>query len=140
MADREPIAEDRPLTAQEAALVRWLLEHGGPEAVGFLPQLPELRVVSRCPCGCASIDFGIGGTVPPARTGMQVLSDYVWLTAGGAQCGIFVFARGGQLAGLEVWSVDGLESVLSLPPVEQLRPLTASPMAESGTPAPRLHK
>ena len=67
MAHREPIPEDRPLTGQEAALVRWLLEQGGTTAVGFIPQLAELRVISRCPCGCASIDFAIGGTVPPAE-------------------------------------------------------------------------
>jgi hypothetical protein len=135
MADTEPIPEDRPLTTQEGLLVRWLLEHGNFDAAKFLPQLAEVRVVSRCPCGCASIDFAIGETVPPARAGMQVLADYVWQTADGAHCGVFVFARGGQLAGLEVWSVDGMEAVSSLPAVEQLRPLAASQNTEPGAAA-----
>src|SRR5258708_32401285 len=75
-ADTGPIPEDRPLTAQEAGLGRWLLEHGNPDAAGFLPQLADARVVSRCPCGCASIDFAIGGVVPAAGSGMHVLADY----------------------------------------------------------------
>jgi hypothetical protein len=120
-----PIPEDRPLTAQEAALVRWLLEHGNPDAAGFIPQLADAWVVSRCPCGCASIDFAIGGMVPPAGAGMHVLSDYLWQAADGAQCGVFLFACGGQLAGMEVWSVDGMQTVGSLPAIEQLRPLKA---------------
>ena len=126
----EPIYEDRLLTAQEAALVQWLLEHGNPDAAEFLPQIADARVVSRCPCGCASIDFSIGGVIPPAGTGMHILSDYVWQAADGAHCGVFVFARSGQLVGLEVWSADGMEAVSSLPTVEQLRPLVTSRSAE----------
>jgi hypothetical protein len=124
MAVSGPIPEDRPLTAREAALVRWLLEHGKPEASGFIPQVADARVVSRCPCGCASIGFSVAGVVPPAQAGMDVLSDYVWQAGDGTHCGVFVFARGGQLAGLEVWTADGTEPVTSLPTVEQLRALT----------------
>ena len=42
--------------------------------------------------------------------------------------GVFVFAQSGILAGLDLWSVDGLESVVDLPNVEQLRPLIARPI------------
>jgi hypothetical protein len=126
MADMRPIPEDRPLTAQEACLVQWLLEHGNPDAAGFLPQMGQARVVSRCPCGCASIDFAVDGTVPPVGARMHVLADYIWNAPDGAQCGVFVFACGGQLAGLEVWSVDGMDAVSSLPAIEQLRPLVGA--------------
>ncbi len=57
---------------------------------------------------------------------MDVLADYVWRTADGAWCGVFVFARSGQLAGLEVWSADGTDAVSSLPAIEQSRPLQAA--------------
>lgn len=126
MEDPAPIPEDRPLTAHEEALVRWLLEHGNPDAAVFLPQLAQARVVSQCPCGCASIDFAIGGVVPPAGAGMNVLSDYMWQADDGTHCGVFVFACGGLLSGLEVWSADGLEAVSSLPAIERLRPLAAA--------------
>jgi hypothetical protein len=135
MADPTPIPEDRPLTPQEQALVRWLLEHGNPDAAGYLPQLAQARVVSRCPCGCASIDFSIGGAVPLAGAGMHVLSDYVWQADDGTHCGIFVFSCGGLLAGLEVWSADGMEAVSALPAIERLRPMAAAQSAEPGAAA-----
>jgi hypothetical protein len=129
MSAAGPIPEDRPLTAEEATLVRWLLEHGNSDACGFLPQLTDARVVSHCPCGCASIDFAIGGAVPPAGSGLHVLSDYRWQAADESLFGVFVFAKGGKLAGLEVWSIDGRSAAASLPEVEQLRPLVLSPTA-----------
>ena len=115
-------SESRPLTAEEHALVRWMLTHGGPLAAGYLPQLDSARVVGRCPCGCASVDFGVGGTTPPAGEGIEVLADFQWRDAGGT-CGVFAFARGGRLAGLEVWSIDGQVTPDVLPAPGMLTPL-----------------
>lgn len=123
MANPAPIPDDRPLTAEEAALVRWLLEHGTASAARFLPQLAEARVVSRCYCGCASVDFAIPGVVPPPGDGIGILSDFEYRTAEGHPCGVFVFERAGLLAGLEVWSMDGLCTPSTLPAIEQLQPL-----------------
>lgn len=117
-----PTHQDRPLTAEERSLVQWLLEHGNPDAAALLPQLAEAWVVSRCGCGCASINFAIGGMAPPSSQGMHILSDYVWQTAEGATCGVFVFSVGGQLAGMEVVSLDGLSTGSSLPSIDQLLP------------------
>ena len=124
-----PIPEDRGLTAQETSLVAWLLEHGNPDFVDFLPDLSEARVISRCPCGCASVDFAIGAAVPPVGAGLHVLSDYQWQAADGSLFGVFVFERGGQQAGLEVWSIDGQIAASSLPEIDQLRPLVFAPTA-----------
>ena len=33
-------------------------------------------MASRCYCGCASIDFAIGGVVPPAGNGIGILADF----------------------------------------------------------------
>jgi hypothetical protein len=63
-----PLPEDRPLSTKESSLVQWMLEHGNPDSACFLTQVDEARVVSRCPCGCASIDFAIGGFVPPTQS------------------------------------------------------------------------
>ena len=123
MEQRTSIPEDRPLTLEETLLVRWLLEHGAESAVAFLPQLAQARVVSRCNCGCASVDFAIGGVVPPPGTGIGLLSDYEYRTAESHLCGVFVFERAGLLAGLEVWSQDGLSTPSMLPAIKQLRPL-----------------
>ncbi len=123
MTQPAPIPEDRPLTADEAALVRWMLEHGTASAARFLPQLADARVVSRCYCGCASVDFTVGGVVPPRGGPIGILADFEYRTAEGHLCGTFGFERAGLLAGLEVWSVDGLCTPSTLPAIEQLQPL-----------------
>src|SRR5262249_52333666 len=123
---RVAIPDDRPLTSQEQSLVLWLLEHGSPDTANFLPQIGQARVVSRCSCGCASIDFAIDGKVPSAGAGMQILADYEWQAADGSRFGVFVFAQSGLLAGLEVWSIDGFAVPSNLPAVENLHPLCAS--------------
>lgn len=129
MADEASIPDDRPLTTDERSLVQWLLEHGTPIAAGFLPQLVQARVATRCYCGCASIDFAIGGMIPPAGTSISILADYEYQSAAGHLFGAFVFERAGLLAGLEVWSVDGLSTPSTLPKVEQLQPLGGVPHA-----------
>ena len=39
---------------------------------------------------------------------MAILADYEWRASDGAMFGVFIFERLGILAGLEVWSQDGL--------------------------------
>ncbi len=123
MSHATPIPEDRPLTSEELTLVRWLLEHGTTAARVYLRQLLDARVVSRCYCGCASIDFVIGGVIPSPGEGIVILADYEYRTTDGHLCGVFVFERAGLLAGLEVWSVDGLSTPSVLPGIDQLKPL-----------------
>ena len=106
---------ERAASPEETTLVRWLLEQGTLAARGYLAQVDTLRVVSRCPCGCASVDF----TREPSG-GLEILSDYHWEDEQGRLFGVFVFARGGVLARLEVWSIDG-EAPGSLPDPEAVR-------------------
>jgi hypothetical protein len=114
------IPDDRPLTHAEEALVRWLLQHGRSPAADYLEQLDHARVVSRCYCGCASIDFSVDGVVPRAGKGIRILAEYEWRAVGGEMFGVFVFEREGLLAGLEVWSQDGLADATTLPDPQQL--------------------
>jgi hypothetical protein len=60
---------------------------------------------------------------------MEVLADFQWREAGGGLCGAFVFARGGLLAGIEVWSVDGRATPDVLPLPDMLTPLGQDPSA-----------
>lgn len=126
MESTAAIPEDRPLTDAETSLVRWLLQHGIPQAKDYLPQLDRARVASRCYCGCASIDFAIDGVVPPPGDGIGILADYEWRGPRGEMFGVFVFERERVLAGLEVWSQDGLAEANSLPNTELLRPIGTS--------------
>lgn len=119
MADLAPVPEDRPLSGQETTLVRWMLEHGEPRVATFLAQLSDARVVSQCSCGCASVDFAIAGVKPPPGN-IGVLADFQFRTAEGHLCGAFLFERAGLLAGLEVYSKDGLSVPSTLPAIETL--------------------
>ena len=116
------IPDHRALSDDERALVGWMLEHGESNATSFLPQLEQASVSSRCRCGCASVNFSVAGK-ESSVTGMDILSDYVWEDAEGHKFGAFVFARGGLLAGLDLYSVDGAVTPTWLPKPEQLHPL-----------------
>ena len=117
------IPDDRPLTPYELVLVRWLLEHGIPKAVDYLPQLETAHVVSRCYCGCVSINFAIDRVVPPPGEPINILADFERQAVGGEMFGVFVFERDGLLAGIEVWSQDGLGQATVVPEIKQLRPI-----------------
>lgn len=110
---------NRPLTHEEYALVRWMLENGEPEAISFLPQLEIAEVTPwRCPCGCASINFPLKGhAIPPP--GVHPISDYIFGDEGNPS-GIFIFERDGVLAGLEVYGLAG-DAPKSLPSAQELR-------------------
>ena len=133
MAMNTEIPDDRELMPTERSLISWLLQHGYDGASDFLPQLNDTRVTSRCYCGCASINFAINDKVPGIGPGIKVLSDYEWLDSDGHLFGVFVFARSGLLAGLEIWSQDLLATANTLPQVEQLRPIesAAKPVSDA---------
>lgn len=112
--------KNRPLTLDEMSLARWMLEHGDPEALAFVPQLDMAEVTPwRCGCGCASINFQICGR-PEAPPGVHILGDFV-VGAGDCLSGAFIFASGGILSGIEVYGLAG-EAPHVLPSIEELQP------------------
>jgi hypothetical protein len=117
------ILENRPLSDEERLLLEWLLQNGNASARSFLVQLEAARVVSRCGCGCASINLSVGDGGWNTGTSMQILSDYGWQDVADRKYGILVFEKSGFLAGLEVWSVDGEATPATLPSIHELRPL-----------------
>jgi hypothetical protein len=115
-------ASSRDLTSEERHLVRWRLEHGLPDAPQFLPQLERAKVLpTRCPSGCASIDFSIDGQ-PRSGGGLRPIADFV-LGSGDELSGIFVFEQSGVLAGLEVYGLAD-DAPKTLPSPDSLRPFT----------------
>jgi hypothetical protein len=121
------IPDDRPLTPAEHTLSRWLLTHGTPAAAQYLADLGAARVVSRCGCGCASINFAVDGRIAQAAVPFEVLADFQWHDAAEHLGGVFLFARGGTLAGLEVWSIDGQAAIDRLPLPHTLEPIDRAP-------------
>ena len=115
---------NRPLTAAEEHLVRWMLEHGEPGAKAFLPQLEKTQVKDwRCPCGCASINFFVEGFPEPSG-GLHPIADFVFGSDEDLS-GIFVFEQSGVLGGVEVYGLAG-DAPKTLPSPEVLRPLSGA--------------
>jgi hypothetical protein len=107
----------RPISAREAAAVDWVLANGACE--GSLDHLRggirDLRVVARCACGCASVDFVAGGQSGEARP----VAEAVGFDSRGRQCGVIVWECGGRVSGLEVYEIDP-DSATEVPDVASL--------------------
>lgn len=120
------IPESRDLRADERLLVRWLLDHAPVDVSSYLPQIEELRICSRCGCGCASVNFAAGDEGWPHKGGMKVVSDHDWVDADGHECGIFLFEHFGTLAGLDVYSLAGATVPAKLPTIAALEQMLAN--------------
>ena len=134
-----PPPDTRPLTAEEYRLTRWMLEHGGPQAQTFLPQLEAARATTwRCPCGCASFHFHVDtcqpGASPVSACTVNYLCDFYFEEAGHA-CGILLSQQNGVLQEAHLWSTG--DAPRALPAPDRLRPFepdTASAHSQEADP------
>ena len=54
------IAENRPLSDEERRLAEHLLRYAGAAgADAFIPQIDQVIVTGRCPCGCPTMDLSV---------------------------------------------------------------------------------
>ena len=94
----------RPLTPHEYTVTRWAIDHGGCSQdvrAGYLAQLDRAVVIGECECGCASLDFGVDGSVAQGKD-REVLGDFA---TEDRQYGLCVFASQGLLDGIEVFEM-----------------------------------
>jgi len=118
----------RPLTERERAVTRWIIEHGGApneEREKFLAQLEAATVVRRCACGCASVDFAIRGEEAPTKVGLEIIGDFLCGDEKSGINGVFVFARSGVLAGVEIYQLSDEKIHDELPVTGSLRAFDA---------------
>jgi hypothetical protein len=116
---KSQVPSPRALTDEERTLIRWMLDHAPGDVAPFLQQLDGARVVSGCPCGCASIDLEIDGHPTGREDGLRILADFLYGDET-TLCGAFVFEKEGVLAGLEVYGLAvGAPTILPAP--EMLR-------------------
>lgn len=116
---------NRQLSSTEMELIRWMLQHGNPEAPTFIAQLERAQVTPyRCPCGCASINLSVDDAPEPTGK-FQILADFLFGTEQDLS-GVFVFEKGGVLAGLEVYGLAG-DAPKALPIIKSLRPFSNEP-------------
>jgi hypothetical protein len=113
------VREERPLCGEEIALLEWLLDHGSGDAPKYRYQIPLLRVVGSCECGCPTIDLAIGGT--SHKTGAShIIADGEGTSPEGAFVGVILHVREGEISELEVYSMTGQEKSFSLPKPERI--------------------
>ena len=124
------IADERPLKDDERRLLEWLLHHGEPEAVAYLPQLSQASVVARCDCGCPSVDLAIGDRAAPSSAPSDLLADVVGVSPEGFTVGVILHARDGLLSELEVYPIGDPPRAYALPAISTLKSL---PLATPNT-------
>jgi hypothetical protein len=118
MAAKGHILVDRQLSTGERTLLEWLLLHGGPDSSKYKSQIDGLHVVSRCGCGCPTVDFAL-------QSGRKVGASEIVAEAGGKSpegisVGVILHVWDGELSEPEVYSTQGLDVPFSLPLPESL--------------------
>ena len=109
----------RPLTAEEQALLIWLLEHGIPDARNFLSQINTLRARSSCTCGCPSIEFTVPLDAPYVETTHGTLAAFSG-KSDGIDVVLALTAGFGVLSGLEISPTGETDRPFGLPAIESL--------------------
>jgi hypothetical protein len=106
MHDNMIVKEERPLTDAEFRLVTWLVIHGGADAAPYATQLRDLKVVSRCNCGCPTIDLAVGDRTSPTTGSATTIAEAFGLSPEGVRVGVYLHVREGQLSELSVFRLD----------------------------------
>ncbi|MEP2774815.1 MAG: hypothetical protein ABJQ29_16675 [Luteolibacter sp.] len=111
----------RALTKNERDITLWMIEHGTGNINNYKDHLTKATVVNSCECCGLSICFKIEDKSPTSNTELEILGDYFYGTPDGL-CGAFVFARDGQLAGVEFYPLATDEVPTTIPAPHSLRP------------------
>ena len=117
MTERAKI--NRPITPDEVAVIRAALERASvsSETAVLATDLEGLHVVSRCSCGCDSVDFVEHDPARPAKP----IADGIGTTPAGGAVGLIVWGRADAVTGLEVYDVGAGDDDLKLPTTSSIR-------------------
>jgi hypothetical protein len=109
------IEEHRALSEKEVDLIRWLLMKTNNS--GLIEQIEKTRVISKCGCGCPTIDLQVEG-FESKPLGLTLSAE--GFAPEGIPVGVILHVRGGLLSELEVYSEDGTKE-FSLPEINKLQ-------------------
>ena len=110
---------NRALTGYERDLIRWLIEHSHRnDARRLLPQIDRLTVVSKCTCGCPTIDFALDGA-PVDPKGETCISDWS-AEVEGMPVYVQLWQSDDRICSLEVGSLPGTDQPFGLPAIESI--------------------
>jgi hypothetical protein len=129
MAAKEPW---RTLSAEEASLLRFLLEHECEKLRVLLMQMEGLLARSSCACGCPSIEFQVSAESSPAISEPRIITDDVYGYSDGKLVVTFLIIDDGKLSEMETYDVAGqFQGKYGLPDLSTLSRDTSLPMQES---------
>ena len=111
--------EYRDLTSEERRLLEWLIANGTAEAPTYASQLPQVKVVARCACGCPTLDLAPGEKRFRTVGSSTILADAFGHSPEGIPINVILHAREGEISELEVISCDETE-VFGMPTPEML--------------------
>jgi hypothetical protein len=114
------VEEDRPISEREAELVTWLLKSGATRRSlqHLAGDVSKLRVVGRCGCGCASVDFEENGR---HCVRSHPIAEAYGETPTGLKFGLILWGRDDAVTGLEIYEGHP-GSANTLPSPEALSP------------------
>jgi len=107
------IPERRHIRQSEAEVIRAALDRASVAPVDqtVSAAIPNLEVVARCECGCASVDFD--AATSEERSG--IVADATGQTPRGGQVGIIVWGRSDAITALEIYDLGAGDDDLVLP-------------------------
>lgn len=96
------IPERRHIHQSEAEVIRAALDRASVVSIDQAANsaIPNLEVVARCECGCASVDFD--AATSEERSG--IVADATGQTPRGGQVGIIVWGRSDAITALEIYA------------------------------------
>lgn len=113
------IPEAREVTNKERLLLVELLRHGTPASKVYAEQLPHVTVVSRCSCGCPTIDLAVRGQAASPGSPSQILTEAGGVSPEQVRFAIILHAREGLISELEVYPI-GPAGTFTLPEIDRL--------------------
>jgi hypothetical protein len=112
------VADKRPLTSAERDLILWLIANGSSNAAKYASQLAHVTVLSRCTCGCPTVNLAVNGEYATGNS--ETIGNAEGTSPEGVKVGVILHCRGGLLSELEVYSIDGYEGQFGLPSPDDL--------------------
>jgi hypothetical protein len=106
------IPERRGINQRETEIIRVALERAArvPLDETVWAVIPNLEIVARCECGCASVEFDA-----PSDERSGVIADATGQTPRGGQVGVIVWGRSDAITGLEIYDLGAGDDDLVLP-------------------------
>ncbi len=105
--------ESRPITKPEAIVIRTALRLNPTINITneLLDSIDTLKVVARCDCGCASVDF----EKPDELSKTKPIANAIGVTPSRGEVGIIIWGTEKMIAGLEIYNLGAGDIDLVLP-------------------------